>query len=118
MARVESMLYKSNKQKLKAEQRSCYICNSTEDLEVHHFICPYVKRQEVNFEKMKEVSEHIDLYGYAKEMQSIPITSVDDIRNLVLLCQGHHKRRDNGIHNIPLADWLMLKVKEDIKNED
>ena len=79
-------------------------------------MCPYARQKEVDYKKLKEACESIDVYGYGEEMKNIPITSVDDIRNLVNVCECHHKRADHGIHNIPFADWLMQKVR--MENED
>lgn len=110
MERVESSLFKENRKRLKEEQQGCFICGSTEDLEVHHMVCPYVKRQEVDFEVLKIACAAFDVYGYSSAMQEQPITSVDDIRNLILLCEGHHKRADHGIHNVTFADWIIQKV--------
>ena len=112
MERIESRLFKINKEKLKAEQKGCFICGSQEDLEVHHMVCPYAKREEVNFAELKAVCEAFDVYGYSRVLASQPITCVDDIRNLILLCEGHHKRADHGIHNVTFADWIMQKVRK------
>ena len=117
MERVESNLFKANKVKLKKDgHHKCFICGSTEKINTHHLVCPYARQKEVDYEKLKEACESIDVYGYGEEMKNIPITSVDDIRNLVNVCECHHKRADHGIHNIPFADWLMQKVR--MENED
>jgi hypothetical protein len=58
-----------------------------------------------------------DYYGYShsEEFKDVPITSVDDIRNLVVLCQDHHtgtsdtRKTGTGIHNMPEPYWLMQK---------
>ena len=111
MERVESLLFRSNKEKLKQDGHGvCYICGTTEQLQTHHLMCPYAKQKQVDYDQLKAVCEQFDVYGYGKAMKTIPITSVDDIRNLINLCEGHHKRQDHGIHNIPFADWLMQKV--------
>ena len=111
MERVESELFKDNKKRLKREQKGCLICGSTEDLEVHHFICAYAMQKEVDYTLLKAMCERFDVYGYASAMQEEPIQSVDDIRNLVLLCEGHHKRADHGIHNVPFGNWIMQSVR-------
>lgn len=111
MERIESNLFRANRAKLKAEQGGCFICGSTEDLEVHHFVCAYAKRQNVDFNLLKAACESFDVYGYAAAMHTVPMDSVDDIRNLVLLCEGHHKRIDHGIHNVPFGDWIIQKVR-------
>ena len=111
MERVESELFKANKKRLKQEQRGCFICGATEDLEVHHLVCAYAKQQEVDYEQLKAACLSFDIYGYSEKMVTEPITSVDDIRNLILLCEGHHKRMDHGIHNVTFGDWIMQRVR-------
>ena len=119
MERVESNLFRANKEKLKEEGHGyCFICGTGEQIETHHMMCPYAKKDNVDFEKLKKACEAFDVYGYSKAMKDIPITSVDDIRNLINVCQGHHKRADHGIHNIPLADWLAQKIQRSGADED
>ena len=81
-------------------------------------MCPYAKKDNVDFEKLKKACEAFDVYGYSRAMKDIPVTSVDDIRNLINVCQGHHKRADHGIHNIPFADWLEQKIQRSGADED
>ena len=119
MERVESQLFRANKIKLKEEGHgSCFICGTTEKINTHHMMCPYAKQKEVDYDKLKSVCEVVDVYGYAEQMKSISITSVDDIRNLINVCEGHHKRADHGIHNVPFADWLIQKVRVDNENRE
>lgn len=119
MERVESILFRENKKKLEEEgHSSCFICGSTEQIETHHMMCGYKNRENVDYKALKKMCECFDVYGYGEQMKEIEMTSVDDIRNLVNLCQGHHKRADHGIHNIPFADWLMQKVRKEQADED
>ena len=112
MERTESLLYRANRARLYAEGHGvCLICKTKEDLQVHHMMCPYAKQRDVDYQKLKQTCESFDVYGYSAAMLGVPLTSVDDIRNLIVLCQSHHKRADHGIHNIPFADWLMQKVR-------
>lgn len=112
MERVESLLFRANKEKLKAEgNKKCFICGTDQEIEVHHIFCAWSRQQEADYEKLKEVTLCFDVYGYSHEMKEQAITSVDDIRNLICLCEGHHKRTDHGIHNIPFGDWIMQRVK-------
>lgn len=119
MERVESHLFRANKIKLKEEGHAqCFICGTTEKINTHHMMCPYAKQKEVDYDKLKSVCEVVDIYGYAEQMKDIPITSVDDIRNLINVCEGHHKRADHGIHNVPFADWLIQKVRVENENRE
>ena len=113
MERVESLLFKANKSKVYADKHfQCFICGAKTDLNVHHFICQWANKDRVDFEALKEMCEIFDVYGYGEKMKELPITSIDDIRNLLVLCEGHHKRADHGIHNLTFADFMLQKVGE------
>lgn len=119
MERVESNLFRANKVKLEMDGHGCcFICGTTKNIETHHMMCPYAKKESIAYDQLKLVCERFDIYGYAAEMKDLPITSVDDIRNLINVCEGHHKRHDHGIHNIPFADWLMQKIRKEQERED
>ena len=113
MERVESLLFKANKSKLYADKHfQCFICGAKTGLNVHHFICQWANKEKVDFNVLKVMCERFDVYGYAEQMQELPITSIDDIRNLMVLCEGHHKRADHGIHNLTFADFMLEKVRK------
>ena len=74
-----------------------------------------------DFDKLKQFCEDFDPYGYGKLLKNIPITTVDDIRNCLVLCNEHHNSGDkdgvaNGIHNITFPTWIPQKLV--IKNEE
>lgn len=65
--------------------------------------------------KVKQFCEEWDPYGYGLAMRNIPMDNVDDIRNLLVLCQEHHTGGTtdgiaNGVHNITFSSWLMQKL--------
>ena len=120
--RTESPLFRKNKVKLKRDGHwKCFICNSIIDLEVHHYGCEYSLRDACDFIKLKEFCESHDTYGYGKVLRNIPITSVDDIRNCMVLCREHHLSSDsdgvaNGFHNITFPTWIIQKLQKDGEN--
>lgn len=117
--RVESLLYKANRARLFADGFGfCFICGSKEQLQAHHVLCPYAKQNEIDYDVLTDLVSRIDFYGYGRSMFGQPVTSVDDIRNLVILCEAHHKRADHGIHNVPFADWLMQKARKARKADE
>jgi hypothetical protein len=117
--RVESKEFKNTKKKLRQDGNyKCWICKATENLEVHHFGAPWAMANDVDFDKLKDLLIHFDIYGYSKKLADKPIETVDDIRNVIVLCKEHHNdgRTDgvaNGIHNISFPAWIMQKVKKD-----
>ncbi len=112
--RKASAEFERNVRRLKAEgHHACFVCGATENIQVHHFGCEWSEAHLCDFEKLKGLLEIFDIYGYAAAMKDEPITSVDDIRNLMALCQGHHTGVDKeggtaiGIHYLVFPMWVM-----------
>jgi hypothetical protein len=120
--RVESKEFKSAKKKLKKDGHySCFICGCEDNLEVHHFGAPWAMTGSTDFNKLKDLLLVFDMYGYSKKLQNKPITTIDDIRNMIVLCRWHHNNGSNdgvanGIHNITFPTWIMQRVKKDDAN--
>jgi len=109
--REESEEFKKNKERLKEDGHyKCWICGSTENLQVHHFGCEWALAKDCDFEKLKEFCEEFDPYGYGRLLKNKPITSVDDIRNLLVLCEKHHIEKLYGIHEITFPIWIIQKL--------
>jgi hypothetical protein len=65
--------------------------------------------------------EIFDPYGYGEKMKNIPITSVDDIRNLLVLSRKYHEEEITGIHNTTFSAWIsqfIVKNNEEIVPQD
>lgn len=113
--RKESREFRQTKKKLKQDgHQECWVCKKMEDLDVHHFCCEWSLQKNVDFDKLKETCEIFDIYGYAKQMIDIPMRSVDDIRNAMVLCREHHMDyadgSKNGIHDVSFPVWISQKV--------
>ena len=69
----------------------CYVpgCEAA-DLQVHHFLCEWSEANDADMVKVKAMAERFDPYGYGKLLAHRPIENPDDIRNMLVLCQGHH----------------------------
>jgi hypothetical protein len=117
--RTESAEFRRTKKRLKKDGHyRCYICGSTENLQVHHYACEWALENSVDFKKMKAFCEEWDPYGYGRLLKNVPITDVDDIRNALVLCQEHHTGGmtdgvANGIHNITFPAWIIQKLALD-----
>lgn len=112
--RKESALFRNSKKKLREDGHyKCWVCDKTENLEVHHFLCSWAMQNICDYDKLKELTISFDLYGYGKKHADRPLISVDDIRNLVVLCRYHHKETYTGIHNITFPTWILQKVGKD-----
>jgi len=91
----------------------CWLTGATTGLQVHHFGAEWSLAELVDFAKLKEFCETFDPYGYGRLLKAQPMTSVDDIRNLLVLSQpvhtGENKTDDNatGIHNLVFPMWIM-----------
>ncbi len=113
--RKESTIFRKTKKQLKEDGHfQCWICGCTENLHVHHFCCEASLSELCDYNKLKEVCETFDIYGYGEKMKDIPMTSVDDIRNMMVLCKNHHMDYadgvKNGIHDITFPIWVSQKV--------
>jgi len=109
--RHETEEYRKNREIL-TKQYGCYICGSKENLETHHYGCEWAEWNSTNPEKLKEFLLEFDIYGYSKKYKDKPITSPDDIRNLMVLCQKHHRHKFYGIHNMTFPIWIMQRIKK------
>jgi hypothetical protein len=116
--RTESSEFRAAKARLKQDGHyKCYICGTTESLQVHHRACEYMFAQVVDYNLLKEFCEEWDIYGYGKLLKAQPITSPDDVRNQMVLCQSHHTGVNHvdggggtGIHSCSFPTWIAQKV--------
>lgn len=121
--RTESPEFRHSKARLKEDGHfKCYICGSTEDLQVHH-MAEWMFANDIDFEKLKAFVEEWDIYGYGWLLRNQPLTSVDDIRCLIVLDQKHHTGVDHadgnsgtGIHNMTFPAWIMQKLAKESCN--
>lgn len=116
--RSESPEFRATKKRLKEDGHyQCWQCGGTESLQVHHLFCEYMFQAVVDYDKLKAMCEEWDVYGYGKLLRAKPITSPDDIRNMMVLCQAHHTGVDHedgggatGIHCLPFPEWIIQKM--------
>jgi hypothetical protein len=109
--RKESTDFKKAKKRLKDDGHyKCWVCGSTNNLQAHHYAAEWSLADCVDFDKLKAFCEEWDPYGYGKLLKDTPITSVDDVRNMLILClQGDAK--------VLMADNTEKPIK-DIKKGD
>jgi hypothetical protein len=117
-SRTESPMFVKSKERLKEDgHHVCYICGTSDGVQVHHRCGEYMFNNIVDYDLLKEFCEEWDLYGYGKLLKKQPITSVDDIRNQMCLCQAHHTGVNHedggggtGIHSTSFNTWIMQKI--------
>lgn len=117
--RTESNEFHKSKNRLREDGHfHCWICGTEEKLEVHHFIAEWSLADYVDFKKMKDFCENEwDPYGYGRLLKNTPINSVDDIRNMLVLCEQHHVgvnddnyKTGTGIHSLSFPIFIIQKV--------
>jgi Pyruvate/2-oxoacid:ferredoxin oxidoreductase delta subunit len=115
--RQETAQFRATKKRLKEDGHyQCWVCGCTENLQVHHYAAEWSLEADIDYDKLKEfVTEQWDVYGYGKLLKKLPITSVDDIRNMMVLCLEHHTSGPadgsaNGIHEITFPVWISQKL--------
>lgn len=119
--RSESAEFRKSKGRLKEDGHyKCWVCGDTKNLQCHHRGAEWMFANVVNFDKLKLFLEEWDIYGYSKLLKDRPITSVDDIRNQMYLCQDHHTGVDHsdgksgmGIHALTFPEWIVQKIAKD-----
>ena len=123
--RRESSLFRKNKRFVRDTCGSpCWVCGSTEDLEVHHVfewslwnaldprkitailnaIEFYDEDYVVKAAKPEKLRSEINKVSNNKPIMDTP----DDIRNLVVFCRKHHRLKLTGIHTITFPIWLAI----------
>lgn len=114
--RKETTEFSKSKKRLREDGHyKCWICGCEENLQVHHFFVPHSLQNTCNFTELNKICCEWDIYGYGRVMSNTPIKSVDDIRNMMVLCREHHTggKSDgvaNGIHNITFPTWIAQKL--------
>lgn len=122
--RTESEIFRKSKERLKDDGHyHCWICGTDKDLQVHHFAVEYMHQELADLNKVKEFVEAFDPYGYGRLLRNQPITSVEEVRCLLVLCQAHHTGVDHedgnsgtGIHSTTFPTWLIQKLAKDGMN--
>lgn len=84
-------------------------CNSTEHLGVFH-IANWCGGKWYDYDKLKEFLSFIDPYGFSREMRDEPITSIHDLRNLIVLCKRCHSERPFALTKVPFPQFVMQAV--------
>lgn len=122
--RTESEVFRKAKERLKEDGHyKCWICGSTDNLQVHHFAAEYMFEDIADLDKVKRFTEEFDVYGYGRLLKDQPLTSVESVRCLMVLCQTHHTGVDHadggsgtGIHSLTFPSWIMQKLAKDGEN--
>lgn len=89
----------------------CPVTGRTQNLQVHH-IAEFSLENIIDYDILKAFLMIIDPFGYSRKMQDIPITQIDDIRNLIPLATELHNNINNkegngtGIHNMTFPAWV------------
>ena len=114
--RTESATFRASKKRLREDGHyECYVCGCKDNLQVHHYGGEWSLANDIDLAKLKDFLEEWDVYGYGKLLKNVPLKSVDDIRNCMVLCQEHHTGGTadgsaNGIHNITFPAWISQKI--------
>ena len=116
--RTESAEFRASKERLKADGHyKCWVCGSTESLEAHHFGIEWSLAGLADWDLVKSFVEEWDPYGYGRLLRNQPVSSADDVRNMLVLCRNHHVSVDHaddgsgvGIHDLSFPVWIIQKL--------
>jgi|GEM_PF-447345 len=127
-ARRESALFARNKKFLRDQCKlPCWVCGAGKSkstaLEVHH-VFEWALWNAMDHRRVTAILEVLDFYedGYLAKgkdraalvealeaaKKSGPLKTPDDIRNLVVFCQEHHRSKGIGVHMISFPIWVGL----------
>lgn len=114
--RSESEEFRHNKALLLATHPHCWVnsddCDTGGPIEAHHCV-EWSQAPKVDFVRLKATLLCFDPYGYSLRLAAQPIMSIDDIRNLVLLCASHHRGKDRGAHMLTWPTFFAMKARRD-----
>lgn len=111
--RIDSAEFVRNKHMLvKRLDVPCWICGSRERREVHH-LHEHAMAPSLDFEKVADTLMAFDPYGYSHHLSGQPVKSMDDIRNLIVLCEEHHRGPGTGAHGATFDLWLAQRAAKD-----
>lgn len=125
--RTESELFRANKHKLVHELNlPCFKCamksypnhpppEAYQNREVHHWLVEWAAWNAVDPAKVQYLLDNgfFDAYGFSAQMKGQPFESPDDIRNLIVLCERHHRDGHVGVHHSTAPEWLSDLVAKD-----
>lgn len=116
--RTESPAFRAARERIQTDGHwQCWVCGTTDQLELHHFLAEYEFKDIVDLTEMKFVAETLDVYGYGHLLRNNPITDPEDVRCYMTLCRPHHIGVDHsdggsgtGIHELTFSTFLMQRL--------
>jgi len=107
--RTESEKFHANKKHLEHNLGlGCWICGIKESLECHH-IFEWATLGFLDLAIVQNTLKQFDPYGFSAKDDS-PIEDLDDIKNLLILCESHHRAKYTGVHEISYPIWLAQRA--------
>ncbi|MBX9900809.1 MAG: hypothetical protein K2Y28_08505 [Burkholderiaceae bacterium] len=111
--RSESAEFRANKRRLVVQlDVPCWICGGRQSREVHH-IHEWSLWNALDPVKVLNSLHVFDPYGYTHAAGDKPIESPDDIRNLLVLCEVHHRGINTGVHYLTMPIWFPQRAVKD-----
>lgn len=111
--RTESAEFRANKRRLVRQlDIGCWICGGKDRREVHH-IHEWSLWTALDHERVLDSLHAFDPYGYTHAGGDKPIESPDDVRNLVVLCETHHRGINTGVHDLTMPIWFPQRAVKD-----
>lgn len=95
--RTESKEFRASKKYLHEHHVPCFINNGRCEghLEVHHNIIEYSASTEVDWNKVRADFPNV--------------SDVDDLDQMMVLCEKHHRKPGFGIHDMEYPIWILQK---------
>lgn len=109
--RRETDEYRDNRRWLiDKKDKPCLVCGAKENREVHHWF-EWSEWNNIDQEEALNVfrGDHwyqFSPYGYASLFGDKPVRNPDDLRNLGVFCQKHHRETEVGFHETTGPVWF------------
>ena len=111
--RTTSYLFLKNKRKLVKEMGiGCFVCKGHDRLKGHHLV-EWSLWGSMDPKKVLQAWQVFDPYGFTKKDPETLPDSPDDIRNLLVLCDKHHRGEGTGVHALTFPIWFALHCVKD-----
>lgn len=98
-------LFNQMRRKLIAAGARCWICGTSKNLEIHHNEIEYAAATGVDLAKF----EHLFPGAHVKTEEDL-LNWCESPSNAKVLCALHHRGPFNGVHHVPLPNWLLQRL--------
>ena len=115
---VSPIFRKTRHQLITIDKIKCFICNTDEQLEAHHFYCEKFAVNAIDWDIFAQFAKttynmqsglKLDTNINWELVKKNPDIFTDSTNNMIILCKLHHTSGRFGIHHVPFPDWILQR---------